>query len=224
MRVGLILIVVVAACFCVLAAGEAVRRSDARESAAREAAITARLAAESEREALLAVAREEASRARKASDLLEVKLLASHESAASARRNSDRQQMELLVANDRLEKAYKDIAEMEKQIVDVSRAKNDLEQQLAELRPRPGMPGPLEPKIDGVVLGVSEKVNLILISVGGKDKVQVGYKFTVYRGSAYVSKIIVDRVEDGWAACRELTDFRKEAIREGDSVSTRVFD
>ncbi|MCE9581517.1 MAG: hypothetical protein K8T20_03265, partial [Planctomycetes bacterium] len=73
-------------------------------------------------------------------------------------------------------------------------------------------------------LGVSDKVNLILISVGGKDKVQVGYKFTVYRGSQYVSKLVVDKVEDGWAACRELTDFRKDAVQQGDNVSTRVFD
>lgn len=143
-----------------------------------------------------------------------------------AQRVRDTVQAELLAANDRLEKAYKDIAEMEKQLVDVSRAKNDIEQQLAYLRERVPNIGDLavEPKIDGVVLGVSDKVNLILISVGGKDKVQVGYKFTVYRGSAYVSKLVVDKVEDGWAACRELTDFRKDAIQQGDNVSTRVFD
>lgn len=143
-----------------------------------------------------------------------------------AQRVRDTVQAELLAANDRLEKAYKDIAEMEKQLVDVSRAKNDIEQQLAYLRERVPNIGDLavEPKIDGVVLGVSDKVNLILISVGGKDKVQVGYKFTVYRGSQYVSKLVVDKVEDGWAACRELTDFRKDAVQQGDNVSTRVFD
>lgn len=146
--------------------------------------------------------------------------------ATAAEKTRDTLHAELLTANDRLEKAYKDIAEMEKQLVDVSRAKNDIEQQLAYLRDRVPNLGDLavEPKIDGVVLGVSDKVNLILISVGGKDKVQVGYKFTVYRGSAYVSKLVVDKVEDGWAACRELTDFRKDAIQQGDNVSTRVFD
>lgn len=143
-----------------------------------------------------------------------------------AQRVRDTVQAELLAASDRLEKAYKDIAEMEKQLVDVSRSKNDIEQQLAYLRERFPQVGDLtvEPKIDGVVLGVSDKVNLILISVGGKDKVQVGYKFTVYRGSQYVSKLVVDKVEDGWAACRELTDFRKNAVQQGDNVSTRVFD
>jgi len=143
-----------------------------------------------------------------------------------AQRVRDTVQAELLAAQDRLEKAYKDIAEMEKQIVDVSRAKNDIEAQLAYLRERVPNIGDLavEPKIDGVVLGVSDKVNLVLISVGTKDKVQIGYKFTVYRGSQYVSKLVVDKVEDGWAACRELTEFRKDAIQQGDSASTRVFD
>jgi peptidoglycan hydrolase CwlO-like protein len=143
-----------------------------------------------------------------------------------AQRVRDTVQAELLASQDRLEKAYKDIAEMEKQIVEISRAKNDVEQQLAYLRERVTNIGDLavEQKVDGIVLGVSDKVNLVLISVGAKDKVQVGYKFTVYRGSNYVSKLVVDKVEDQWSACRELTEFRKDAITQGDSVSTRVFD
>ncbi len=88
-----------------------------------------------------------------------------------AQRVRDTVQAELLASQDRLEKAYKDISEMEKQIVEVSKSKNDIEQQLAYIRtlvPNIGNLG-VEPKIDGVVLGVSDKVNLILISVGGKD-------------------------------------------------------
>lgn len=143
-----------------------------------------------------------------------------------AQRVRDTVQAELLASQDRLEKAYKDIAEMEKQIVEVSRAKNDIEQQLDYLRARVPNVGDLavEPKVDGIVLGVSDKVNLVLISVGGRDKVQVGFKFTVYRGSTYVSKLVVDKVDDQWAACRELTEFRKDTIQQGDSVSTRVFE
>jgi hypothetical protein len=143
-----------------------------------------------------------------------------------AQRVRDTVQAELLASQDRLEKAYKDIAEMEKQIVDISRAKNEIESQLEYLRQLvPNLNNiPMEPKIDGQVLGVSSNVNLVLISVGEKDKVQVGYRFTVYRGSTYVSKLVVDRVDDAWAACRELTEFRKDTIQQGDSVSTRVFD
>ncbi len=53
-----------------------------------------------------------------------------------AQRQRDTVQAELLASNDRLEKAYKDVAEMEKQLVNVARAKNDIEQQQAYLRER----------------------------------------------------------------------------------------
>jgi chromosome segregation ATPase len=110
--------------------------------AAREAAIRAQRAAESERsrqqeshaaeirrsageqrrlEALLAAARSEVADAREAKDLLEEKLRDLGERAVSAFLARDRVQAELLAANDRLEKAYKDIAEMEKQLIDVRR-------------------------------------------------------------------------------------------------------
>ncbi len=113
---------------------------------------------------------------------------------------------------------------MEKQLVDVCRMKNDLTQQLAELRrgffelPQP------HAVIEGVVLGVSDKVNLVLISVGSKDRVKVGTEFYVLRGSAFISKLVVEKVEDGWAACKELTEFRKDAIQQGDKVTTHAFD
>ncbi|MCE9583882.1 MAG: hypothetical protein K8T20_15475 [Planctomycetes bacterium] len=155
---------------------------------------------------------------------------ASEKKLAEAERATRVAKSELRDASNRLEKAYKDIGEMEKQLVDVSRAKNDIEALLAELQAEidrwrdrgieidtPAM----APAIDGVVLGVSDKVNLVLISVGGKDKVKTGVEFTVTREREYVSKLVVDKVEDGWAACREIVESREVAIKEGDSVSTR---
>jgi hypothetical protein len=133
-------------------------------------------------------------------------------------------QAQLLVANDRLEKAYRDIAMMESELVEMSRKLESPVETSGGSGLHLGGDLTDEPKIDGVVLGVSDKVNLILISVGTNDTVQVGYKFTVYRGSEYVSKLIVDKVEDTWAACREIVDFRKSEIQQGDNVSTRVFD
>jgi hypothetical protein len=79
-----------------------------------------------------------------------------------------------------------------------------------------------EPRIDGVVLGVSDRTDLVLISVGEKDRARVGYRFTVYRGSEYVSALVVQRVEDDWAACNELVDFRCDTIQQGDNVSTKA--
>jgi hypothetical protein len=138
----------------------------------------------------------------------------------------NRDAAKLQAASECLKKAYADIAGMEKQMIDVSRLKNDLEQQQAYLQERSHGMGDLaiEPKIDGKVQRISERTGLIRISVGRKDLVQVGYRFTVYRGSSYVSKVVVEKVGESWSECRELTDFRKDVIEKGDSVSTRVFD
>lgn len=168
----------------------------------------------------LAVAARDAAEKQASLELLETRL-------AGLGKERDEAQAELVATRDRLDKAWRDIAEMEKQIVEVSRAKNEIEKRLALHGGKPPHPVPPEEeteKIDGIVLGVSDKVNLVLISVGGKDHVKVGDRFTVYRGNTYVTKLVVDKVDDQWAACRELKEFQKETIQQGDSVSTKVFD
>jgi hypothetical protein len=199
---------------CLLGAGfvalsASVSESDARLRAAHDASVAQRLEIQSARAQLAKAesALAEESRLRRR--------VAVERDASAA---------ELLTAHDRLEKAYKDIADMEKQLVDVSRMKNKLEKELEELRK--GWPEPYFPdrKIDGVVLGVSDKVNLVLISVGGKEEVRVGMTFFVTRDGEFVSQLIVDKVEDGWAACREMTEFRKKKIEQGDIVSNLKYD
>lgn len=181
-----------------------------RETAAVEAAATERTRAASE----LAE-----TRARLAGEL---KRASESEQAKAAVRK------ELEAETDRLEHAYKDIAEMEKQLVTLSREKNDIEEQLkatkAELAQLKDhaievLPDhPPAPAIEGTVLGVSDRVNLVLISVGKKDNVEIGMTFSVLRGTDVVSRLMVDKIEDGWAACRELKDARKQQILEGDQV------
>ncbi len=148
-----------------------------------------------------------------------IRIGALEERASGAEKVRDALDAELLAAHDRLEKAYKDILEMEAQLVEVSRQKNRLEDEyrMPRLPDRP-------PVINGVVLGVSNKVNLVLISVGSRERVAVGDSFYVLRGDQYISKLVVDKVEDGWAACKELTDFRKDEIQQGDKVTTHAFD
>jgi hypothetical protein len=82
----------------------------------------------------------------------------------------------------------------------------------------------VEPKIDGEVLFLGRRDSHIVISAGSDQKVEKGMKFTVYRGERYVSKLVVTSARRGFAICREILDFRKEPPRQGDSVSTRVFD
>ncbi|KAF0241388.1 MAG: hypothetical protein FD180_4478 [Planctomycetota bacterium] len=82
----------------------------------------------------------------------------------------------------------------------------------------------VDPRIDCQILYVDKDSPVIVISAGSNLKVETGMKFTVYRGSQYVSKIVVTAAGAGFASCRELLDFRKEPLRQGDPVSTRVFD
>jgi hypothetical protein len=74
------------------------------------------------------------------------------------------------------------------------------------------------PPIAGAVVAVKEDVGLVLIDVGKKHGVKQGYEFTVYRGSRFIAKVVVEKVLHDMAGCRVL--FRKSDIREGDEAST----
>lgn len=79
--------------------------------------------------------------------------------------------------------------------------------------------------IHGKVLSVMPNVNLVLVSVGERDRVKEGYRFTVYRGDKYIGKVQIESVYADKAAGRILTNLMaaNEAITEGDSASTRVY-
>jgi hypothetical protein len=79
------------------------------------------------------------------------------------------------------------------------------------------------PKIDGTVVGTSDKVNLVVVSAGEEDGVRVGFEFTVYRGSEYVGKLIVEKTFPRQAACRILAEMTRGKITKGDRVSTQVY-
>jgi hypothetical protein len=69
---------------------------------------------------------------------------------------------------------------------------------------------------------VSTKINLLVISVGEEDGVVVGFEFTIYRGSTYVGKMVVEKVYPKQAAGRWIQEKTKDKILPGDSVTTKV--
>jgi hypothetical protein len=115
-----------------------------------------------------------------------------------------------------------DVKALEKQIKDLQAI---LSKTLGVLFPprRPYWGDDKVPKIVGRVAGVSNKVNLVVISVGEEDGVRVGFEFTVYRGNEYVGKLIAEKVYPRQSACRVLKDMTKKKIKEGDRVSTHVY-
>jgi hypothetical protein len=86
------------------------------------------------------------------------------------------------------------------------------------------VPGPPVPAIDGNVVAVKTDVNppLVLLSVGTDDKVERGFHFSIYRGSQFVGKVIVERVLRDGAGCRVLFTADGQNIQPGDSAATRL--
>ncbi len=79
--------------------------------------------------------------------------------------------------------------------------------------------------IHAKVLSVRSDVNVVLLSVGKKDEVKEGYRFTVYRGDQYIGKVQVESVYPNYAAARIISELlqKDQMIREGDNASTRVY-
>lgn len=79
--------------------------------------------------------------------------------------------------------------------------------------------------VEGRVTAISDKpdLNIIMISVGKNDGVEVGMRFTVYRSDKYVAKVQVEKVEAQWAACFSIKEFQADAIRINDNVTTSPY-
>jgi septal ring factor EnvC (AmiA/AmiB activator) len=82
--------------------------------------------------------------------------------------------------------------------------------------------GKVSADIKGVVSAVDNKVDIYVISVGSKDKVEAGDEFTVYRGSQYVSTIIIDKVFPNMASGSTKPGTKKMDVMAGDECATRL--
>ena len=86
------------------------------------------------------------------------------------------------------------------------------------------IPGPPVPAIDGKVVAVKSDLNppLVLLSVGADDKVEHGFRFSIYRGSTFVGKVVVEKVLRDSAGCRVLFTAEGGEVQAGDSAATRL--
>jgi hypothetical protein len=122
-----------------------------------------------------------------------------------------------------MEKRIKDLKELivELKIAELERKDDDLNSNVEnQENPSQVASVPMEPIsiIMGFVTGVSTRVNLIVINVGDKQGVHVAYKFTIFRGSSYIGRLIVEKVYPQQSAGRVLLDETIEKAKEGDSV------
>jgi len=127
-----------------------------------------------------------------------------------------------------LEDLKVDLGSLRQRHVDLAKKKAELEWIIVAIQDKLGigiMKGVLKnvPQINGNVVGVSNRVNLVVISVGEEDGVRVGFEFTIYRGSSYVGKLVVEKVFPRQAAARIILDKTKDRVQAGDKVSTHVY-
>ncbi|MCZ6601779.1 MAG: hypothetical protein O6952_02100 [Planctomycetota bacterium] len=138
----------------------------------------------------------------------------------------------------------KEVAEF--QVARLTQIKNDLEGDLADLRKahhtvkikQEDLQGILDqlqeygvdwrlyvvegvppPTIHAKVTAVEAEDGLAILSVGSNDKAEVGHLFTVFRGSQFVARVVVEMVESTWSGARILD--QQLPVREGDDASTR---
>ncbi len=78
----------------------------------------------------------------------------------------------------------------------------------------------IPPKVDGIVVNLGEK-DLVEISVGSDDGIQIGHKLDVYRNNAYLGKVIVLKTSPDRAVVEIIPEFKRGSIRKGDRVATK---
>ncbi|MFN7182407.1 MAG: hypothetical protein ACK4NF_07005 [Planctomycetota bacterium] len=148
---------------------------------------------------------------------------------------SEREKFEMLYAqeleknlalSERQGQIEQENAELSKMLVDKTKENEELKEKIQKVKeleiPIPEI-AIKKKAIDGIVTAVSNKVNLILISVGQEAGVEIGDQFTVYRRDNYIGKVIIEKVWKDGAAGRSIKDLEKEKIQQGDRVTTRIF-
>jgi len=75
--------------------------------------------------------------------------------------------------------------------------------------------------LHGKVLAVSAE-NLVEISIGSDDGLKIGNTLEVFRGSHYLGKIEVLRIDFDRAVGKVLQDYKRGPIQKGDEVATRL--
>jgi hypothetical protein len=128
---------------------------------------------------------------------------------------------ELQYARQEQERLSRDLAELEAKHVEVAREKNRLEENIAHLE-QSGIRTTIGPrkKLEGRVQAVSSEIGLVVIDLGQEAGVMVGDEFTVYRGSKFVAKIVIEKTDAKWSAGR--VEAKRDDPQVADNVSNQI--
>lgn len=78
----------------------------------------------------------------------------------------------------------------------------------------------IPPKVEGVVLAVSDK-DLLEISIGADDGLKVGHSLDVYRGNTFLGRIVIRRTAPDRAVGQLIKELQRGQIKGGDRVTTK---
>jgi predicted nuclease with TOPRIM domain len=114
-------------------------------------------------------------------------------------------------------------ANLEKQIVALTEELDKTKLVVAAYEKEIGPLGPIVgvPKLNAMVSGVDNSLNIIMLSIGRDDGVKIGFEFTIYRGNEYVGKVVINRVERDYCSGESKKPLEKAPIQVGDQATTR---
>jgi hypothetical protein len=75
-------------------------------------------------------------------------------------------------------------------------------------------------QVSGKVLRVDETVDLVIINLGEKDKLEPGMELTISRGSEYIGKVKIRNLYENMASAIIQKDMTPKPIQEGDTAQT----
>ncbi len=129
---------------------------------------------------------------------------------------------ELQYVRQEAERLSKDLAGLEDSHQALAREHLRTKEIIAELNKRGVQTDLVTPSrvLEAKVTAVDANIGLVIVSIGRDDGVLEGNEFTIYRGSNFVAKIVVDKVDRKWSAAR--VTLKKEDPRVSDDVSNNV--
>ncbi len=77
------------------------------------------------------------------------------------------------------------------------------------------------PKVEGQIVSVGAK-DLLEITIGSDDGIKKGHTLEVFRGSAYLGRVIVQETWPDRAVVQIIPEFRRGIIKVGDRVATKL--
>jgi len=111
------------------------------------------------------------------------------------------------------------IAELEKENAELRETVEELEARITVITSHGDVSvDPAYPKVDAFVLNVDREQNLVVLNQGKNDGVEIGFVFTLYRGSTFKGLVRITEVQPGMSTGLILNE--KNAIATGDSATT----